>query len=127
MGHGPLLALFQAMSPLNALDIVRRSGVKPGLGPVRETQKSSSHRDLGNAPQDFAKPKDKTPPPLRVELVCQGETAPHDPFWDGPRLKPAFVTQFLGQVMAPGAPAPVSPSAYEAPVPACARLLDTQL
>ena len=34
-----------------------------------------------------------------VELVSQAETKRHDPFWDGPRLTPAFVTQLLGQVM----------------------------
>ena len=39
-------------------------------------------------------------PQVQVELVCQGDTKRRDPFWDGPRLVPAFVTQVLGQVMA---------------------------
>ena len=37
--------------------------------------------------------------PLQTEAVCQGDTKRRDPFWDGPRLVPAFVTQLLGQVM----------------------------
>lgn len=43
----------------------------------------------------------KERPRLQVELLCQSDTKAHDPFWDGPRLAPPFVTQLLGQVMAP--------------------------
>src|SRR6478735_634722 len=35
----------------------------------------------------------------QADAVCQGDTKRHDPFWDGPRLLPAFVTQVLGQAM----------------------------
>ncbi len=93
---------------------------------MRPTQKTSSHKDLGDAPQDFAKPNGKQLPRLQVELVCQAETPRHDPFWDGPRLKPAFVTQFLGQVMAAAAIRPPV-SAYETARVAPARLLDAKL
>ena len=41
----------------------------------------------------------KSAPRLQVELVCQDETRGHDPFWDAPRLLPAFVAQVMGQVM----------------------------
>lgn len=43
--------------------------------------------------------REKSPPRLQVELVCQDETPGYDPFWDAPRLLPTFVTQVMGQVM----------------------------
>ncbi|HET7086853.1 MAG TPA: hypothetical protein VFI23_18945 [Rhizomicrobium sp.] len=38
--------------------------------------------------------------PLRIELVSQEGTRGFDPFWDGPRLLPAFVAQVMAQAMA---------------------------
>jgi hypothetical protein len=31
--------------------------------------------------------------------LCRDDTPRFDPFWDGPRLVPAFVAQLLGQAM----------------------------
>ena len=37
--------------------------------------------------------------------VCRFKTEPGEPLWNGPRLRPAFVAQVLGQVMmAPSVP-----------------------
>lgn len=75
----------------------------------------------------MARRQDKTPPRLQVELVCQDGTAGFDPFWDGPRLRPAFVTQLLGQIMPPrheGAPASARAAAYQAVPQMRGRLLD---
>ena len=52
-------------------------------------------KDDGDGQQQTPRPR----PRLRAELLSQVETKRHDPFWDGPRLTPAFVTQLLGQVM----------------------------
>jgi hypothetical protein len=57
--------------------------------------------------------------------VCQAETKAHDPFWGGPSLVPAFVTQLLVQVMASEHNRFVRGAYGEAG--ASARLLDTRL
>jgi len=37
--------------------------------------------------------------PNPLERLYRDDTPRFDPFWDGPRLVPAFVAQLLGQVM----------------------------
>ncbi len=90
---------------------------------MRAPEKPSASSDLGdkrgNTPKDGEKPR----PRLTVELVCQGETKLHDPFWDGPRLVPGFATQLLGQVMA-AARETRSGAAYSMPTERRAALLD---
>ena len=48
-------------------------------------------------PQDFDADRRKSASPIQVELLCQDETPRFDPYWDGPRLLPAFVAQMMGQ------------------------------
>ena len=114
------------MSGPVTLDTMRRPGKKPGLAAVRAGQKSSTGNGLGNGPfqprEWFAADARR----IEVELVCQAETPRFDPYWDGPRLKPAFVAQLMGQVMPRGllhAPA----LAYEPQAAPCAVLFDTKL
>jgi hypothetical protein len=65
--------------------------------PGKSSESATSGNNRREAPHDVRKIR----PRLQVELVCQEGTKAHDPFWDGPRLSPAFVTQLLGQVMTP--------------------------
>ena len=78
------------------LDINLRSGIKLLAAPPRACEKSSASSTLGRQPQNFEAEEQKTAP-IQVELVCQDETPSFDPFWDGPRLLPAFVAQLMGQ------------------------------
>lgn len=78
-------------------DINLRSGVKLLAAAPRACEKSSASSTLGRQPQDFETEEQK-PAPIQVELVCQDETPDFDPFWDGPRLLPAFVAQLMGQM-----------------------------
>jgi len=78
-------------------DINLRSGIKLLAAPARACEKSSASSTLGHQPQDFEAEEQKTAP-IQVELVCQDETPRFDPFWDGPRLLPAFVAQLMGQM-----------------------------
>ena len=90
---------------------------------VRPCEKSSASSDLDRESGAFTSPEPEPPPRLTVELVSQRETPKPDPFWDGPRLKPVFVAQVIGQAM----PDPARPSpraAYGAAEPRMARLLD---
>lgn len=90
---------------------------------VQPCGKSSASSDLGKESGAFTSSDPQSPPHLTVELVCQGETAKPDPFWDGPRLKPVFVAQLIGQAIPD--PAPLSPRpAYGIAEPRRARLLD---
>ena len=64
--------------------------------------KSSKSGASGTGDGDQPRDPPKRTPRLQVELVCQKGTPAHDPFWDAPRLTPAFVTQLLSQAMADG-------------------------
>ena len=62
---------------------------------------------------------------MQVELVCQEETRAFDPFWDGPRLMPAFVAQVMGQIIMERRDSSVSvETAYGSMQPRKALLLD---
>lgn len=101
------------------------AGVPLGAPPARIVEKASPSSRLNDGPQDFSRRRDTEQPPLRVELVCQDETARLDPFWDGPRLLPSFVAQVLGQALPHldhvGARAQ---AAYAQTAPQAARLID---
>ncbi len=81
------------------LDARYGGGAKSVASLSRAVGKSSPSSRLGDQPRDFAKPDEKSPPRLQVELVCQDETKGFDPIWDAPRLMPSFVAQVLGQIM----------------------------
>ena len=106
------------------LDLIARGGVKPFAANTRRCEKPSPSSALGNQPQAFAQTTPKSPPRLQVELVSQAETARFDPFWDGPRLVPSFVTQLLGQVMPERREAVSVETAYGTAVPRKALLVD---
>lgn len=62
-------------------------------------EKSSESSTLGQGQADLNADDRHPSSPVRVELVCQDETQGFDPFWDGPRLLPAFAAQLMGQLM----------------------------
>jgi hypothetical protein len=76
-----------------------RGGSKAPSALARPVEKPNASSDLKQNTQDFTRHREKAPRRLQVELVCQDDTKAFDPFWDGPRLQPSFVTQLLGQVM----------------------------
>lgn len=78
-------------------DVTLRSGIKLLAASPRACEKSSASSALGRQPQEFNDAR-KSASPIQVELVCQDETPRFDPFWDGPRLLPAFVAQLMGQM-----------------------------
>ena len=80
-------------------EIAVRGGPKAFAGSARRIEKPSASSALGRQPQDLEDEREKSPPRLQVELVCQDETRGHDPYWDAPRLLPTFVTQVIGQTM----------------------------
>ena len=92
---------------------------------MRAVAKGSPSASSNGERQETLRDPPKQRPHLQVEIVCQRETIAHDPFWDGPRLVPVFVTQLLGQVM-PGERNRFVRGAY-GEAGASARLLDTRL
>ena len=79
------------------LEIIGRERLKPLCSVSRTVEKGSGSRHLDAHARGFAGQEQKSSPPLQVELVCQDDTDGFDPFWDGPRLLPAFVAQLMGQ------------------------------
>lgn len=92
---------------------------------MRAIGKASDSAALRQEGQDAQRHGPKARGKLLVEPVSRGGTKRHDPFWDGPRLSPAFVTQLLGQVMEPERNCLVR-MAYGSPAERSARLLDTR-
>lgn len=67
--------------------------------PVRAVKKASASSFLRRERQEPDPERGRTRQPLRVELVSRDDAIAFDPFWDAPRLLPAFVAQVLGQAM----------------------------
>jgi hypothetical protein len=91
MGHG-----MQVNRPLANLP---RSGVHRAPQAVGNAAKSGTSGQLGTPAHNQFAQKHKPAPRLQVDRVSQDDTDGFDPFWDGPRLKPIFVAQLLGQAM----------------------------
>lgn len=85
------------VTTLTPATFARASGT--ALEAVRPAAKASNSAHFRQERGPASGPAPKTGPCLQVELVCQQGTVCHDPFWDGPRLVPAFVTQLLGQAL----------------------------
>lgn len=66
---------------------------------TRAIQKTSASRTLGRERHDTDVGREKPVRDVQVERLYRDDTCRFDPFWDGPRLVPAFVAQLLGQAM----------------------------
>jgi hypothetical protein len=97
--NGLDLAFYRVMRVSIPTEANLRGGLKALSAVPRRCEKSSTSSNLGRKQAGFNQQSAKTTPPLQVELVCRDETNGFDPFWDAPRLVPAFVTQVLAQAM----------------------------
>jgi hypothetical protein len=66
---------------------------------LRAVKKASTSSALGREKPDADRGEEKPAPVPQALHLCRDETPSFDPFWDGPRLVPAFVAQLLGQAM----------------------------
>jgi hypothetical protein len=88
-------------------------------------QKTSASSALGRENADAHGAQEETASSNGVERLCRDDTSTFDPFWDGPRLVPAFVAQLLGQVMPERRETVMVETAYgRAVLPRKALLLD---
>jgi hypothetical protein len=92
---------------------------------TRAIQKTSASSTLGREKPDTDGGQEKPLRKVQVERLYRDDTPRFDPFWDGPRLVPAFVTQLLGQAMPERRETVMLESAYGCAVsPRTALLLD---
>ena len=89
------------MRALTSIEMMQRGSSKACPANSRIVEKASKIGAFGKDNNQSPHENPRHRPRLQIELVCQTETKPHDPFWDGPRLSPIFATQLLGQVMEP--------------------------
>ena len=79
------------------------TGITGGSGApalsLRAVKKPSASSALGHERPDADCDKERPAPAPRAACLCRDDTPGFDPFWDGPRLVPAFVAQLLGQAM----------------------------
>jgi hypothetical protein len=113
------------MNALTPLASHGKAGFKASRETARAIGKASDSAHLRQEHQDAQRHSARPHGKWAVETLSQGETKRHDPFWDGPRLTPAFVTQLLGQVMEQERNRLVR-TAYGIPAEKSARLLDTR-
>jgi hypothetical protein len=107
------------------LDATTPASRPAGVLVPRAIEKSSPASTLRRDTPQGGTSRDKPAPRLTVELVSQDETQAFDPYWDGPRLVPAFVTQLLAQLTPGTNPRVAAATAYgSAACPRTARLLD---
>lgn len=121
---GPHLALNTGMQVTGPMARAGRGGAGRAPALARSVEKASASSQLGARAQDDAKNRDRKTPRLQVELVCQDDTRGFDPLWDGPRLRPAFVAQLMGQVMPAHTARSSVQRAYGTAAPRIARLVD---
>jgi hypothetical protein len=95
---GTRLAFYAGMRVAGPTDITSRTGLKVLAAMPRICEKSSASSALGREQQGFNEQDGAAFLPMPVELVCQEGTANFDPFWDGPKLLPAFAAQLMGQM-----------------------------
>lgn len=91
----------------------------------RAIEKVSAASTLGRENPDADANRQKPAPVPQAECVYRDDTQRFDPFWDGPRLVPAFVAQLLGQAMPDRRESVIIETAYGRAVsPRKALLLD---
>ena len=66
---------------------------------TRAIQKTSASSTLGREKPDRGGGQEKPVRGVEAQSLYRDDTPRFDPFWDGPRLVPAFVAQLLGQAM----------------------------
>lgn len=87
------------MNALTPAAMAVKGSFKASCGTARALKNASTSAQFEQDRRETPREAPRQRPRVVVELVSQGETKRHDPFWDAPRLTPAFVTQLLGQVM----------------------------
>jgi hypothetical protein len=111
------------MRPIDATGWVTGTALKSVPAAVRASEKVSLYNRLDGNSQDDAPGNAGRGPQTQAPVPSRSGTNDFDPYWHGPRLRPAFVAQVLGQFF-PG-PAERAPSAaYGSELPQIARLLD---
>jgi hypothetical protein len=113
------------MNALTPLAVAVKGSTKASCATARALKNASHSAQFQQERQETPREAPKQRPRVVVELVSQGETKRHDPFWDAPRLAPVFVTQLLGQVMDQERNRLVR-TPYGIRVEKSARLLDTR-
>src|SRR3569833_1885434 len=96
---GARLAMSSGMRVSTTLPAIWRESLRASAEGVRACGKPNESAASGDDARDPARGDRRASPKLQIEIVSQDGTKPHDPFWDGPRLRPAFVTQLLGQLI----------------------------
>jgi hypothetical protein len=98
-GDGTRFALYADMRIGGPFESNARGGLKTLAAPLTPCQKSSDSSQLGQGKPNLDADRRKGQPTLRVQLVSQNNTVQPDPFWDGPRISPAFAAQLIGQTV----------------------------
>ena len=103
------------MTAITAYPIVRTSAAQRGNSSVHAVEKVSPAAGIDGESTSRHQPQSWVCTPKSKRSSSQSDTDQTDPYWDGPRLTPAFVAQVMGQVYCTNAPLPSAGAAYRAP------------
>jgi hypothetical protein len=91
---------------------------------VRGVEKSSAGRNFHDESATADTQRGSRSAAREGRPSCRNGTATAVSFWNGPRLRPAFVAQVIGQTMQARVPAPSAQAAYNRTAKRLATALD---
>ncbi|MDE2133525.1 MAG: hypothetical protein KGM97_08010 [Alphaproteobacteria bacterium] len=116
------------MTAIAAYPVVIAPAAKGRGGQIRGVEKAKLHRQFDGEYAPGQGARAFVPRQPAGCAACQFGTDNHASFWNGPRLRAAFVAQVLGQAMSGcGAREPSAQTAYRGPAVRLARILDQSL
>jgi len=102
------------MTANGSFAIVNASGTSHPRSPAVRVTKARAASDFRNDTTAGDGTANRFGAAPHAQNLSQSETNDHAPLWYGPRLRPAFVAQVLGQVLYPAPPdATSAAAAYE--------------
>ena len=112
------------MTAIAAYSPVRASAAKRALQTVRAVEKIRPRAEFNGEREDHRDPQSWICVPYERPAACQSGTVDDGSYWDGPRLKPEFAAQVLGQALPANEAKASASTAYRRPAPVLVPLLD---
>lgn len=112
------------MTAITTYPLVRANAPERGLSSVHAVEKISSRTGFDGEYASRQQPQSWICTAAGKRAPSRSGTDESDPYWDSPRLKPAFVAQVMGQVYGTNGNPPSAGAAYRRPAPVRPAVFD---
>jgi len=102
------------MTAITGYSLVRTGAAHREQSSVRAVEKINGRAGFDGEYTSRREPQSWICTPAPKRATSQSGTDAVDPYWDAPRLTPAFVAQVMGQVYCSNVPSPSAGAAYRA-------------